>query len=143
MTRNDYDNLDDLFNDLEDEITNSMLAGEVNKVVKEVYADNVERMYSTYEPNYYIRRGYSNGGFGDEDNWETNVTINGDNLELELTNEAKPVNDKNYRLDEIIEEGIYDYGNAPKRPVYEWTSEELNSSNIIEKALEKDLKDWI
>lgn len=142
MAKKDYDDLDELFNDLEDEITTSMLVGSVSKRVRETYSNNVEKMYDSYESNY-IRRGYWNGGFGDENNWETEVTINGDSFEYTLTNEAKPVYDTEYRLDEIIEEGIYDYGNAPERPVYEWTSEELNSGNIIEKALEKDLKDWI
>lgn len=143
MGKKDYEDLDDLLNDLSDEISTSMLVGEINNAVKEVYSNNVEKMYDAYEPKSYIRRGYWNGGFGDDANWQSSVSVLVDSLELELTNEAKPVYDTQYGLDEIIEEGIYDYGNVPKRPVYEWTQAEIDNSNIIEKALEKDLKDWL
>lgn len=139
MSKKDYDDLDDLFNDLENEITNSMLVGSVNKVVKETYRDNVDRMYDEYESSYE-RRG-NDGGFGDCENWQEDISVIGNSFEYTLTNETEAVNDTR-RLDYLIEEGIYDYGDAPQRPVYERTNEELNSG-LVEKALERDLKDWL
>lgn len=139
MSKKDYDDLDELFNDLENEITNSMLVGSVNKVVKETYRDNVDRMYDEYESSYE-RRG-NDGGFGDIGNLEEDISVIGNSFEYTLINETEAVNDTR-RLDYLIEEGIYDYGNAPSRPVYSWTNEELNSG-LVEKALERDLKDWL
>lgn len=141
MARKD-DDLESILDELKSEISTSMLAGSINNVVKEVYKKNIDKMYDSYEPTYYMRRGY-NGGFGDENNWETSVSDSKDSLELELTNEAKPMYDTQHRLDTIIEEGMYDYNTNPgKREVYQWTQDEIDSSNIIEKALEEDLKEW-
>lgn len=139
MSKKDYDDLDELFNDLENEITNSMLVGSINKVAKETYRKNVDRMYDEYESSY-DRRGYD-GGFGDSGNLEEDLSVVGDSFEYTLTNETEAVNDTR-RLDYLIEEGIYDYGEAPARPVYEWTQEELDSG-LVEKALERDLKEWL
>ena len=61
-----YDDEFELFNDLKDELSTSMLTS-VDKVVKKVYRDNVKKMYDSYNPTYYQRR-YDNDGFLDENN---------------------------------------------------------------------------
>lgn len=143
MARKEYDNLDELFNDLKDELSTSMLTS-VDKVVKKVYRDNVKKMYDSYNPTYYQRR-YDNDGFLDENNWQSNIDEMGDSFEYVMTNETKPMYDTNYRLDEIIESGEgYTWKRHPKkRPVYEWTQEEIDSDNEVENAIYKDLKDWL
>lgn len=141
MTKKDYDDLDDLFNDLEESITNSMLTS-VDQKVKKIYRNNVDKMYHAYTPSHYQRR-MENGGFGDEDNWHSNIDYAGDAFEYVMTNETEPSNYAPYRLDEIIEEGIYDWKRRPqKREVYFDTQNEIDSSNEIENAIYKDLKDW-
>lgn len=143
MGKRIYDDEFELFSDLEEELSTSMLTS-VDKAVKKVYKRNVEKMYDSYNPTYYQRR-MENRGFGDEDNLESTVDCTGDTFEYVMTNETKPVYDTNYRLDEIIESGEgYTWKRHPKaRPVYEWTQEELDSSNEIENAIYKDLKDWL
>lgn len=138
-----YDDEFELFSDLEEELSTSMLTS-VDKVVKKVYKRNVEKMYNSYNPTYYQRR-MENGGFGDEDNLESRVDETGDSFEYIMTNETKPVYDTNYRLDEIIESGEgYTWKRYPKaRQVSEWVQDDLDSSNEIENAIYKDLKDWL
>lgn len=142
MTKKIYDEYDELFSDLEEELSTSMLTS-VDKAVKKVYKRNVEKMYDSYNPTYYQRR-MESGGFGDEDNLESIVDCMGDTFEYVMTNETKPAYDANYRLDEIIESGEgYTWKRHPKaRPVYEKTQDELDTSNEIENAIYKDLKDW-
>lgn len=141
MAKKDYDDLNQLLNDLQDEISTAMLAT-VDKEIKEVYREKVDEAYNSYSPNYYIRRYDKDGGFGDEDMWESSLDIKRGSLEYTLTNEAKAVGeDYGERLDSIIENGYYQYEPNPgKREVYKNTQDELESRNIVEKALEDTLK---
>lgn len=143
MARKEYNNLDELFNDLKDELSTSMLTS-VDKVVKKVYRDNVKKMYDSYNPTYYQRR-YDDGGFLDENNWQSSIDETGDSFEYVMTNETLANgDDRGDKLDTYIEEGIYSWEKSPKkRPVYEWTQEEIDSSNEVENAIYKDLKDWL
>lgn len=142
MGKKIYDDEFELFNDLEDDITNSMLTS-VDKVVKKVYKCNVDKMYDSYNPTYYQRR-MENGGFGDEDNWQSSIDCVGDTFEYVMTNETLANGDnRSDRLDTYIEEGIYNWKHHPEaRSVYEWTQDELDSSNEIENTIYKDLKEW-
>ena len=47
-----YDDEFELFSDLEEELSTSMLTS-VDKAVKKVYKRNVEKMYDSYNPTYY------------------------------------------------------------------------------------------
>lgn len=142
MARKEYNNLDELFGDLENDITNSMLTS-VDKAVKKVYKRNVDKMYNSYNPTYYQRR-MENEGFGDKDNWQSSVDCAGDTFEYVMTNETLANGDnRGNRLDTYIEEGIYNWKRHPgKREVYSNSQDELDSSNEVENAIYKDLKEW-
>ena len=55
MGKRIYDDEFELFSDLEEELSTSMLTS-VDKAVKKVYKRNVEKMYDSYSPTYYKRR---------------------------------------------------------------------------------------
>lgn len=143
MGKRIYDDEFELFSDLEEELTTSILTS-VDKVVKKVYKRNVEKMYDSYSPTYYKRR-YDDKGFGDESNLESRVDETGDSFEYIITNETLANGDnKGDRLDTYIEEGIYNWKRHPgKREIYSNTQEEIDSSNEVENAIYKDLKDWL
>lgn len=143
MSKRIYDDEFELFSDLEEELSTSMLTS-VDKVVKKVYKRNVDKMYDSYSPTSYKRR-YDDKGFGDESNLESRVDETGDSFEYIMTNETLANGDnRGNRLDEYIEEGSYNWSRRPgERPVYEWTQDEIDSSNEIENAIYKDLKDWL
>ena len=109
----------------------------VTKEVKQVYSEEVDYMYSEYSPQVYERR-YGDNGFGDENNWETNVDFKTNSIEFELVNETETYNPSNYRLDELIEKGM---GYLPKpRPVYERVDERLKNEQVVENTLKSELK---
>lgn len=143
MAKRIYDDDTELFGDLEEAITNSLLTS-VDRKVKKIYKGNVKKMYNSYDRTSYIPR-YDKGGFLDEDNWESRVDETGDSFEYVMTNETLANGDnRGDRLDEYIEEGSYNWSRRPgERPVYEWTQEEIDSSNEVENAIYKDLKDWL
>lgn len=143
MAKRIYDDDTELFGDLEEAITNSLLTS-VDRKVKKIYKGNVKKMYNSYDRTSYIPR-YDKGGFLDEDNWESRVDETGDSFEYVMTNETLANGDnRGDRLDTYIEEGKYNWNRKPgKRPVYEWTQEEIDSSSEVENAIYKDLKDWL
>lgn len=110
--------------------------GKVNNKIKQIYKEEVDEAYNEYEPTSYQRR-YDNNGFGDESNFDEDISLSNSGINYTLTNEAKPSYQSQYRLDEIIEEGKYNWKNKPEaRPVYKRTQEKLESENIIENELE-------
>lgn len=143
MAKRIYDDEFELFSDLEEELTTSILTS-VDKVVKKVYKRNVEKMYDSYSPTYYKRR-YDDKGFGDESNLESRVDETGDSFEYVMTNETLANGDnRGDRLDTYIEEGKYNWKRHPgKREIYSNTQEEIDSSSEVENAIYKDLKDWL
>ena len=143
MAKRIYDDDTELFGDLEEAITNSLLTS-VDRKVKKIYKGNVKKMYNSYDRTSYIPR-YDKGGFLDEDNWESRVDETGDSFEYVMTNKTLANGDnRGDRLDEYIEEGSYNWSRRPGgRPVYEWTQEEIDSSNEVENSIYKDLKDWL
>lgn len=143
MAKRIYDDDTELFSDLEEVITNSLLTS-VDRKVKKIYKGNVKKMYNSYDRTSYIPR-YDKGGFLDEDNWESRVDETGDSFEYVMTNETLANGDnRGDRLDTYIEEGKYNWSRKPgKRPVYEWTQEEIDSSSEVENAIYKDLKGWL
>lgn len=121
-------------NDLED-----VMDSEVTNDVKDVYDEEVIFMYDEFEPEVYERR-YERNGFGDKRNWETVVYKEGKDMVFELTNETHAENDT-IRLDEIIEEGIYDWKRQPPaRPVYERATLKIREEKTVENALTRGFK---
>ena len=143
MAKRIYDDDTELFGDLEEAITNSLLTS-VDRKVKKIYKGNVKKMYNSYDRTSYIPR-YDKGGFLDEDNWESRVDETGDSFEYVMTNETLANGDnKGDRLDTYIEEGKYNWSRKPgKREVSKLTQQEIDSSDEIENAIYKDLKDWL
>lgn len=131
--------IEDLIMELGKDLIRAMDNKGINEV-KEVYREEVDYMYQEFEPLSYSRR-YTDKGFADESNWDSFVDLKGDNIILELTNETKAINSTT-RLDEIIEEGKYDWkGNNPsKRPVYERTDDRLEREQVVENVIESELK---
>ena len=141
MANKDYDDIAELLTDLEDDVSTILLT-DLDKEVKEIYKEQVDLAYSSYEPTYYIRRYDRNGGFADESNWQSDISKKRNGFEYTLENEALAVGeDRGDRLDMIIEEGIYQYTPNPgKREVYQNTQDYIDDNDVAEKVLEKSLK---
>ena len=130
--------LKDILNQIKIDVR-EVVDNEVTDAIKDVYRDEVKFMYDEYEPLSYERR-YDDEGFGDESKWKTESDLKGNTVYFELKNEAKAVN-STMRLDKIIEEGIYDTVVSPgERPVYERTSQRLESDRVVENGLSMGLK---
>ena len=139
MAKNEYDDELELFADLEDDLADIM-SNEVDKVVKEFYEEQVDHMYKEFKPEVYCRR-YENGGFKDKDNWQSEVKNIKDTIEYTMENTTGTNGDnKGDRLDEYIEEGIYGGHGYVKRPAYERSMERIESENVVEEAMENQLK---
>ena len=141
MANKDYDDIAELLTDLEDDVSTILLT-DLDREVKEIYKEQVNLAYSSYEPSYYIRRYDRNGGFADESNWQSDISKKRNGFEYTLENEALAVGeDRGDRLDMIIEEGIYQYTPNPgKREVYQNTQDYIDDNDVAEKVLEKSLK---
>lgn len=127
--------LDDILLELKKDIYRTV-SNKVDKEIKDVYREEVEYMYSEYEPKSYERR-YDNRGFLDELNWNEDIEILNSGIEYTLTNETDVARSSPYRLDVIIEDGIgYNWKEKPgKRPVYERTMERIESEQVVENVL--------
>ena len=141
MANKDYDDIAELLTDLEDDVSTILLT-DLDREVKEIYKEQVNLAYSSYEPSYYIRRYDKNEGFADKSNWKSYISKKRNELEYEFENEALAVGaDYGERLDMIIEEGKYQYNPNPgKRAVYQNTQDEIDNSDILERTLDKSLK---
>lgn len=138
----DYDDINGLLADLENDIS-TIMKTDMNKEVKSIYKEKVDEMYDSYDRSYYEPRYNRDGGFADESNWREHVDKNKGLIEYTLENEALGVDDAyGERIDEIIETGKgYTWRNRPNpRTVYQNTQDEIDSSNTVEKVLEKSLK---
>lgn len=131
--------LDEILLELKKDVYRVM-NNKVDKEIKEVYKEEVEHMYTEYDPKHYERR-YDNHGFLDEANWDEDIKLSNDGMEYTLTNETDTSNPSPYRLDRIIEDGIgYNWRTKPeKRPVYERTMDRLNSEEVVENVLYSEL----
>lgn len=148
MASKDYDDISELLADLKEDILTSVKDGEVDKSIKKVYQEKTEDIYDAYKPFYNgsrYRHGMS-GSFADPINFESNITEGKDCIEYELHNErisdcnCPYCRDGNMYLDYFIEEGIAGKSFIPKRPAYEWAMEEIEDFEIVERALDKDLR---
>lgn len=144
----DYEDIDKLLADVKQDILLSVSGGEVDKSVKKLYGEKTIDVYDKYTPRTNrsrYRHGIS-GSFADEVNFKSSVSEKRNIIEYELHNErvsdcnCSYCRSKSQYLDHFIEEGIAGRSRIPKRPAYEWTEQELDSSDIVEKALEESLK---
>jgi hypothetical protein len=147
-----YDDLDALFADLEEEITNAM-NDDVSDVVKDTLSKHVKKdVYKKYTPQQYDRD-KDNGGLSDKRTMEHNMI---DKTTLEVYSDRKndpsdsregyePERDIAY----IVETGEgYNWAgtdkqgrtNATPRPFVKNTIEDLDENEQHVKALQKSLK---
>ena len=133
--RNEYEDVDDLFKDLANDLEDSMRNG-VDKKVKKIYKSHAEQSYRDYSPKYpnasRFRRGES-GSFADEDNFKEEVEVNGDTLTYTLENHRETDCDcaycrsKRIRIDGYIEDGIAGKSKIKEKLVYEKAQEEVDT----------------
>lgn len=134
-----FDNIEDLYNHIEKNIKNNSKI--VEKEVKNELVKQMEYIYDEYIPQRYERR-YKHGGYADERNVKVDKVYGEGyiNINMENTTLANG-RDEGKRLDEIIEEGRYQYSPSPSaRPVFRRTDKILNKNKLIyEKELIKNL----
>lgn len=138
MSKQNYDSLEELLSDLHQDIVRAF-DDKIDDKVKDVYREEVGIMYSEYTPKEYERR----MEFGNEANWDSQVDITDNGVSYTLTNEAQTALPSPYRLDEHIEEGIYNWTNmVPARPVYQRTEDK--AVEVVENELSNELnsKGW-
>ena len=129
-----YKNINDLFKRIEKDIQET-LVNEVADTVKDEMKQAIDdTVYSTYEPEYYKRRG-EQGGLLDEDNITVTELENG----ILLRNTAPLDNDDAaYDLDHIVIDGS---GNQPfPRDFIEETKERLEDNKAHVEAMVQGLK---
>ena len=144
MSKDSYDNIEELYADLLNDIKNSVgeeVAKEMKKIEQEVIDRNV---YSAFSPKVYERR-KDGGGLRSEDNMVTDISPNGDGVIIEIENMAtgnERYND--YWTGEIhplIESGSYMWNGTmpPPRPFIDETQKEVDNKidKIVEDALNK------
>lgn len=141
MADKSYNDINDLFADLEkdiEEIVNKSLKDKVIEMAQDSVQENV---LDVYTPKIYKRRsGHNSGGL--KDAWISDININNNKIKLTVKNNAKPINSEFGDLAENIEEG---YGKQDKewnrpRPFIDKVQEKIDNGNEIENILEKELK---
>lgn len=149
MAKKDYEDFSELFNDLEEDIINSMQDG-IDKKVKSIYKTKAEQSYRDYTPRTNrsrFRNGLS-GSFADEENFKEEVKREGDSIVYTLENHRETDCDCEYcrskkiYLAPLIEDGIAGKSKIKAKLVYEKTQEEIDKSieDIIMNELSK--KNW-
>lgn len=124
----------------------TVLKVDVVEEIKDIEKEKIqENVYDVYEPSRYERR-YDNEGLRDKNNIKGEVSIIGNEVLLEVTNDTLVSKDsfdspQGTYLDEIIEYGMPPYRHPydKPRPFIQPTIEELEEKNIIEKILKSRL----
>lgn len=137
----DFTNINDLNRYINQSIVRAM-DDKLNSEVREILAEEIDYMYSEFQPNTYIRRYDDVGGFADPNMIEVKESLRGNGYSLEFTNEAIANGDEEeWRLDSIIEYGK-DYHwkrQPPPRPVIARSIERINDEKIVEMSLRSGL----
>jgi hypothetical protein len=104
----EFNNLNNLFNFIKEKIEES-LKTDVAQTIKEVEREHVYKdVYSKYEPRRYERK-MDDGGLSSIKNMDHDVKINGDSIELTITNKRTDEKTGKY-IPYVVETGIgYDY----------------------------------
>lgn len=138
MTKNDFDSIEEFLSEFKNDLID-IVNSEVDETVKEAYGGQVDYMYEEYDRTYYNPR-YTNGGFADSDNWQSEIKIANNSIIYMMENVTETNGDDNGRLDQYIEKGIYGWKRHPQaRPVYERVQEILDTTAHLEIALDDGL----
>lgn len=98
-------------------------------------------VYNEFNPTSYKRR-YEDGGLADMGLYDFDIDMNNDGFTLRMFTNVKGAGfDKNYSLDKLIVEGIYQYPNSPKpRDFYQATLDSLIDDDSLYGILIDKLK---
>ena len=147
MSKNSYDDIEELYADLLNEIKNTV-AKEIAKEMKKIEQEVIDRnVYSAFSPKVYERR-KDDGGLRSEDNMVEGISIDGDSVIIEVENMT--TGNERYNdywkgeIQPLIESGSYMWNGKmpPPRPFIDDTQREVEKriEKIVEDALNK--LDW-
>ena len=147
MSKNSYDDIEELYADLLNEIKNTV-AKEIAKEMKKIEQEVIDRnVYSAFSPKVYERR-KDDGGLRSEDNMVEGISIDGDSVIIEVENMT--TGNERYNdywkgeIQPLIESGSYMWNGKmpPPRPFIDDTQKEVDKriEKIVEDALNK--LDW-
>ena len=147
MSKNSYDDIEELYADLLNEIKNTV-ADEIAKEMKKIEQEVIDRnVYSAFSPKVYERR-KDDGGLRSEDNMVEGISIDGDSVIIEVENMT--TGNERYNdywkgeIQPLIESGSYMWNGKmpPPRPFIGDTQREVDKriDKIVEDALNK--LDW-
>lgn len=143
MSKGSYNDIDELFEDLINDIEGGIVE-EVSKEMKKIEQESIdENVYNVFAPKEYDRR-KDGGGLRSEGNMETIVTKTGDGITIEIHNST--TGNSSYRnywqgeIQDFIETGNYLWNcGCQPRPFIEDTQEKVDAKieSIVESALNK------
>ena len=147
MSKNSYDDIEELYADLLNEIKNTV-AKEIAKEMKKIEQEVIDRnVYSAFSPKVYERR-KDDGGLRSEDNMVIDTSTNGDSVTIEVKNMT--TGNERYNdywtgeIQPLIESGSYMWNGTmpPPRPFIDNTQKEVDKKidKIVEDALNN--LDW-
>ena len=147
MSKQDYDDIEELYMALLNEIKD-VVADEVAKKMKKIEQEVIDKnVYSAFNPKVYERR-KDNGGLRSEDNMVTDISTTSDGVIIEIENMT--TGNERYNdywkgeIQPLIESGSYMWNgqNPPPRPFIDDTQKEVDKKidKIVEDALNK--LDW-
>ena len=147
MSKNSYDDIEELYADLLNEIKNTV-AKEIAKEMKKIEQEVIDRnVYSAFSPKVYERR-KDDGGLRSEGNMVEGISIDGDSVIIEVENMT--TGNERYNdywkgeIQPLIESGSYMWNGKmpPPRPFIDDTQREVDKriDKIVEDALNK--LDW-
>ena len=147
MSKNSYDDIEELYADLLNEIKNTV-AKEIAKEMKKIEQEVIDRnVYSAFSPKVYERR-KDDGGLRSEDNMVEGISIDGDSVIIEVENMT--TGNERYNdywkgeIQPLIESGSYMWNGKmpPPRPFIDDAQREVDKriDKIVEDALNK--LDW-
>ena len=111
-----FDDLDDLFEEIENDIEDVMdqeVADKVRDVEQQMVYDVVYDAYTAQDP--YVERRNGNGGLADKDNMVAYIDRNGDEVELFVDNVARGNPDADYTNPNVDLDAIIEFGRLPDR----------------------------
>ena len=144
MSKDSYDDIEELYADLLNEIKNTV-ADEIAKEMKKIEQKVIDRnVYSAFNPKVYERR-KDGGGLRSESNMVADISTDSDGVTIEVKNMT--TGNERYNdycageIQPLIESGSYTWNGTmpPPRPFIDDTQKEVDKKidKIVEDALNK------
>ena len=147
MSKDSYDDIEELYADLLNEIKNTV-AKEIAKEMKKIEQEVIDRnVYSAFSPKVYERR-KDDGGLRSEDNMVEGISIDGDSVIIEVENMT--TGNERYNdywkgeIQPLIESGSYMWNGKMPQPRHFIDDTQREVDKRIEKIVEDALNklDW-